>query len=182
MINRIILVGYELKPIPKHDGYFINTKAEVYSQWVNKGIHGVCKQVKKKKLKGSKTKHGYTMFKFGRKEKFKYLHRLMIEVFVGEIPKSMVVCHKNDNPKDNLLSNLYVGTQKQNIGDSMRLNNFQSGVTNGCSKLKKEDVIFIRKLKKADKHLPNREIAKKFNVDRKTIDNVINCFTYKNIT
>ncbi|MGN7284313.1 HNH endonuclease signature motif containing protein [Shouchella rhizosphaerae] len=170
-----------LKPINGYEGYFIDDQGNVYSKWVNKGIHGLTKDGPLRKLKGSKHKHGYTMFRFKSGDKAHLLHRLVIENFVGPIPEGMVVCHKNDNPTDNRLENLYVGTQKQNMSDSIRLNRFPVGSKNGQSKLSNEDVRKIRRIKEMKPELPNRVIAEKFGVTRKVIDLILRGRTYKNV-
>ncbi len=48
------------------------------------------------------------------------LHRVIWEAFRGAIPPGQYVRHLNDNPHDNRLSNLAVGTSKQNAHDRNR--------------------------------------------------------------
>lgn len=45
------------------------------------------------------------------------VHQLVLEAFVGPIPKDHVVMHLNDDPTDNHLSNLKYGTPQQNLDD-----------------------------------------------------------------
>ncbi|TES48061.1 HNH endonuclease signature motif containing protein [Shouchella lehensis] len=170
-----------LIPIRGNDGYYIDDQGNVYSEWVNKGIHGLVRSKSLRKLKGSKHKHGYTMFRFKRNGKAHLLHRLVIESFVGPIPEGMVVCHKNDIPSDNRLDNLYIGTQRQNMSDSIKLNRFPSGYKNGQSKLSQNDVRKIRRIKELNPELPNRVIAGRFGVSRKVIDLILKGATYKNV-
>jgi len=42
------------------------------------------------------------------------VHRAVWESFIGEIPKDVVIDHKNNNKSDNRLSNLQLLTQKHN--------------------------------------------------------------------
>lgn len=51
--------------------------------------------------------------------KNKPVHQLVLEAFVGPRPKGMISRHLNDIKKDNRLSNLRWGTQKQNIEDAV---------------------------------------------------------------
>ena len=48
------------------------------------------------------------------------LHSIIAEVFHGERPPGMEVCHRNDNKADNRAENLYYGTHSQNGQDRVR--------------------------------------------------------------
>lgn len=43
-----------------------------------------------------------------------YIHRLLLEAFVGECPNGMEVCHNDDNKNNNHLPNLRWDTHQQN--------------------------------------------------------------------
>ena len=47
------------------------------------------------------------------------VHRLVAQLFLGLdiTDKKMLVCHKNDNPKDNRVENLFLWTAKDNMED-----------------------------------------------------------------
>lgn len=47
-------------------------------------------------------------------------HVLMLETFIGPRPKGMHGLHKDDNPDNNRLGNLYWGTQRQNVRDAIK--------------------------------------------------------------
>ena len=49
-----------------------------------------------------------------------YVHRLVLEAFVGPRPDGMVACHWNDIPDDNRLSNLRWGSKSDNGFDRVR--------------------------------------------------------------
>jgi len=162
-----------LKPVKGHDGYLISDKGEVYSCWVNKGRHGLVKENTFKKIGGSKSKSGHILFRFGRKEKAQYLHRLVYENFVGDIPEGKVIRHLNDDPSDNRLSNLEIGTQKDNVQDAIRNGKIVIGERHHSSKLTNNVVRKIRSIKENEPNKPNREIAKCFSVSRRTVDRVL---------
>jgi hypothetical protein len=46
-----------------------------------------------------------------------YVHRLVLEAFVGEAPSGLICRHLNGIPGDNRLSNLAWGTRAQNATD-----------------------------------------------------------------
>jgi HNH endonuclease len=43
-----------------------------------------------------------------------YVHRIAYEIYVGAIPKGMVICHKCNNKKCYNIDHLYVGSHKDN--------------------------------------------------------------------
>ena len=43
-----------------------------------------------------------------------YIHRLMWETFIGEIPEGMTIDHKDENPHNNVLDNLVLETRRNN--------------------------------------------------------------------
>lgn len=49
-----------------------------------------------------------------------YVHRLVLDAFVGPCPPGMEACHWNDVPDDNRLSNLRWATKSANRFDSVR--------------------------------------------------------------
>lgn len=56
----------------------------------------------------------------GRGGRFRYVHQLVLENFVGPRPTGHEACHENGVPYDNRLSNLYWGTPQQNDADQSR--------------------------------------------------------------
>ncbi len=50
----------------------------------------------------------------------RYVHRLILEAFVGTCPDGMEGCHGDGDPTHNWLSNLRWGTDKENQADSKR--------------------------------------------------------------
>lgn len=74
-----------------------------------------------KDIKGTKSTSGYRQYCIEGKSKLG--HRLVCESFLGrELSSSEVVNHKNQNRLDNNLSNLEVGTGRDNIQHHFRVN------------------------------------------------------------
>ena len=64
---------------------------------------------------------GYQSFHVrGLQDTHLYVHRAVWTAFNGPIPKGMVVCHLNHQRDDNRLENLYMGTQAENIQQSIK--------------------------------------------------------------
>jgi len=111
-------------------------------------------------------------------KKHQYLaHRISWVLHFGEIPKGLIVCHNCDNPLCIDPYHLFLGTEKDNTKDAVdkgRLDNYSKhrrGSSNGNSKLKKEDVMEIRKLW-SQGNLTQREIGELFDVDNTTINKI----------
>lgn len=49
-----------------------------------------------------------------------YIHRLVVEAFIGRIPKGYEVNHIDEDKKNNCLSNLEIVTRKQNLNHGTR--------------------------------------------------------------
>lgn len=86
-----------------------------------------------KALSGSVHKSGHISLSLshgrGTKKKSEYLHRLVYQLFVGDIPEGMEVRHLNGDPADNRVENLAVGTRTQ-----QRLDDVRNGVHRGAAK------------------------------------------------
>ena len=66
--------------------------------------------------------------------KFVYLHRIIYETFVGEIPDGMVLDHKDTHRYNNSLDNLILCTQKENCNNpKTRKHNSLSKIGNKCA-------------------------------------------------
>lgn len=59
-------------------------------------------------------------FSRGGKKHVRFVHRLVLEAFVGPCPEGMECCHDNDVPGDNRLENLSWGTKSKNRLDAVR--------------------------------------------------------------
>ena len=75
-----------------------------------------------------------------------YVHRLVLEAFVGPCPEGMECCHNDGNPKNNHLQNLRWDTRKGNIGDRFTHGTIKFGEGCPSSKLKPHHVRQIRYL------------------------------------
>lgn len=156
------------KPIRACPNWLINEKGEVYSL-NSKSI-----------LKNQKSGTGYQQLIYhaksnenGKIRKKHYIHRLVAEVFIGEIPKGMVVNHIDGDKSNNHVSNLEIVTSYDN-NKHARDNNLNplKGSNHPNSVLKEKDVIQIRE--HIEKGLTDAEIAKIYNVNKSTIYSIRN--------
>lgn len=107
-------------------------------------------------------------------------HRISYMLNYGEIPKGMDVCHKCDNPSCINPKHLFLGTPRDNAVDCLNKGRRHdiSGENKHNAKLTKTDVENIRKIYEL-KELSLRELARKYNVNRKTMWNAITGKTWK---
>ena len=73
-------------------------------------------------LEPNKSAKGYPRAELWKNNKGEYffVHRLVLEAFVGEAPPGTHGCHWNDDPEDNRLENLRWGTSSDNALDRVR--------------------------------------------------------------
>ena len=170
-----------VKPIKGRDGYYASRDGRIFSKWVNKGLHGLVKEEEMKELKGSLSSGRYKMVRFGRESNWHSFHRIIYTTFVGEIEEGNVIRHLNDNPLDNRVENLKQGTQKENMEDAIKNNKLKFGEENPNSKLTISDVRTIRNIKNGNPKTPNKVIAERFSVSRRTVDRIIKKETWREI-
>lgn len=96
----------EWKDIKGHDGlYQVSNTGKVKS--LRSG----------KILKAYSVECGHQRINLGRRERGLWVHRLVLEAFVGSCPPGMECCHNNGDPSDNRLDNLRWDTKKSNRQD-----------------------------------------------------------------
>jgi len=74
----------------------------------------------------------------------RYMHRLVLEAFVGPAPDGHEARHLNGDRLDNRLVNLKWGTPHENAADKLRHGTTSAGVRNGMAKLTPAEVGLIR--------------------------------------
>lgn len=117
-------------------------------------------------------KHGNPRYRYPRMHFSKSIPRIAIHIaswriHKGEVPDGMWVLHKCDNPRCSNPDHLFIGTSLDNINDMLAKNRNAKGESHGCSKLKNEQVVEIRRLLESGISL--NKIAKEFGVSKATI-------------
>lgn len=142
--------------------YLVDTKGVVYVKKVN-GY---------KIRKSSKNKNGYmvvTLRLMNGKTKTNYIHKIVLETFVGPCPDGKQARHFPDrNRSNNNLNNLSWATPKENQKDRVAHKTTSIGDKHPNHKIKDADIPKIVKLRKTGKYTLI-ELAGMFNVHRNTI-------------
>ena len=168
-----------IKKIPGFSDYFISDNGEVYSI-AARANRGRPKQPIKKKVHKCFGYYKVQLNKYGMAHK-RFVHRLVLETFVGKCPNGSQCRHLDGNRLNNNLSNLKWGTRKENQADRILHGTDNRGERHSLSKLKERDIPIIRmlakkinkKVRKIDNGGNYAEIAKRFNVCRSTIEHVV---------
>jgi hypothetical protein len=109
------------------------------------------------------------------------VHKLVVECFVGNIPKNMCVNHIDGNKHNNSASNLEIVTYAQNTQHAVDLGllTFKRGEEVYCSILKEVHVLEIYAHIKAG--LTNNQIADMYNVNFRTVSLIRNGLRWKHL-
>jgi len=125
-----------------------------------------------KRLYGGKTlkplihSTGYpcvNLTKKGYRKQF-FIHRLVLESFVGKCPEKMEACHLNGIRTDARLVNLRWDTRSNNALDKRKHKTWQGGENNGNAKLTNIQALEIKESK-----LSSKKLAKIYNIGQTTV-------------
>lgn len=140
---------------------------------------------KEYKLHISKTGYYQVVISLGSRTNKKVfrVHKAVVETFIPNFKKYKVVNHKDLNKLNNNVLNLEWCTQKYNMEHASKNNAFRNvkkGVNSPNSKLKEDDVRFIRdNYIPFDKEYGSRALARKFNLHHSTILEILHQKTHK---
>lgn len=158
---------------PSHLFLSMNTVQERFEAKVEKDESGCWNWMEYKNHKG------YGQFRLD--GRMQGSHRVAFQIYLGEIPKGMCVCHQCDNPSCVNPDHLFLGTNADNVRDCVNKGRQvdPSGEKNGRSKLKEEDTRIIRMM--CAKGVHQADIAKEFGVSQPTISAIVCGRTWTNI-
>lgn len=91
----------------------------------------------------------------------------------GVLDKKILACHTCDNRKCINLNHIFIGTQNDNLKDAARKKRMAHGANHYNTKLKAEDVLFIRNKNKWNKG-DRIKLAEKFKVTPQYISQLKN--------
>ena len=132
-------------------------------------------------LKGSITPDGYMTVNLtcNGVKKRKRVHVLVAVAFCKDVWGAGSVCHKDGNPSNNIATNLYWGTQKQNVHDAIQHGRRGPGEKSGNVKLKQSDVLNIIQL--YTNGMQSNDLADQFGVSIHAIRKIVNRKNWKSV-
>lgn len=175
----------KIKTIPKFPDYLISSTGIIFSiaERANRG------RPKKPVVKSLWKSRGYFAvdLQFKGIHYKRYVHRLILETFVGPCPIGYQCRHLDGNPLNNNLKNLKWGTRSENQMDRLLNGRDNRGEKHGMNKLSKNDVLKIRelarsknkKIRKIDNGGNYKEIAKSFGVSPSTVGAIVRGSAWK---
>ena len=148
--------------IPDTIGYWINKNGEVWS--------GYKQGLMKLRVK----KDGYLCIDIRRPKRRKgFVHKLVLETFIGPCPDNMECRHLDGNPKNNNVKNLCWGTRIENSQDRILHGRAKKKLTE--EKIKK--IFYLRNVRL----FTHQKIADIFKVCRQTITDILNKKLWKQV-
>ncbi len=105
-------------------------------------------------------------------------HRVCWEVYFGEIPENIKVCHKCDNPSCVNPEHLFLGTQKDNVRDGIEKGRYENrAMGKRRNKLNYDEVLDIKRLN--SEGMTRKELQKKYSVSPTCIAKILNGVSWK---
>ena len=124
------------KPVPGYEGFYsVSDLGRVRSDKrtiVDKNGHS--RRIPGAIITPEKKSSGYLIVRLCKNhdQNKRYVHRIVLETFVGEAPAGMQACHWNDDKEDNRLENLRWGTPNENMFDRVRNGIHHNAVKTHC--------------------------------------------------
>jgi hypothetical protein len=157
------------KPIPEFPGYFAGADGTIWSSRKRNGSPAATWRLR---IPSADRRRTYLSIQFPRNKKMvtRYVHRVILEAFVGPCPPGMTACHNDGNPRNNNLQNLRWDTPHNNSLDKRRHGTMPVGSKHHNAKLNELGVKAVRALRAAGWSC--RSISILFDVDGLTIWNI----------
>jgi hypothetical protein len=129
---------------------------------------------------GGRTKHGrLDLYRDGKKHR-RYIHRLVLEAFVGPCPEGMEARHFPDrDPANNQLGNLSWASPKTNQADRVVHGTSNRGERHGMVKLTESKVREIRSRVLAGERQSN--LVRELGVSPMTINDIVKFRTWRHV-
>lgn len=134
--------------IPNHLGYRAGNDGTIWSRWKKQSLgfkRGTTQVLTRTWWRRKLTPHKDGYIYVGIKGHNRKVHRLILEAFVGPIPRGMQCCHGDGNPANNRLSNLRWDTPKGNQADRIKHGTVLCGVNHPSTRLTEHQVKEIRR-------------------------------------
>lgn len=174
------------REVPGLTGYEAGTDGSVWSRWKmgGRGVGWVVTDTRRKRLSAHPASVDdphlkVTVRRDGRRQTT-FVHRLVLEAFVGPCPDGLECRHRNGNPTDNRLSNIEWATRTVNQGDRVAHGTRSVGVKNGKTTLTEADVLRLVALRATG--LSHGRIAADTGTPKPTVSGILSGRTWSHLT
>lgn len=178
--------GVEYRDVAGFPGYRVGDDGSVWSCWKKVQAHRrLILSVlgsEWKRLRGTRDRRNRLSVQLCRDGRHirRFVHRIVLEAFVGPCPPGMECCHFPDrDTTNNALANLRWDTRKANCSDKVKHGTDGAGERNPRARLTSAQVVEVRKLAAAG--VQHAQLAQQFGVAKSTIGYVIARGTWKNL-
>ena len=129
--------------------------------------------------RAAKDPNGYGRFGIGYKV---YLsHRIAYLIAYKEIDSNLDVCHDCDYPPCCNPDHLFQGTRLENMQDCVSKDRQNYGIKHYAALFQDQDILDIREAYREPRSMSQRDLAKAYNVSRRTIENILNYQNWKHL-
>ena len=177
----------QIRDIIGFPAYAVTSDGDVLSWWrANRRTGGSiidrtrAPRVLRGKRGGRRGAYRTVVLSTGTEQVDRYIHRLVLEAFVGPCPDGQEGRHLDGDPTNNALSNLAYGTWADNHDDKERHGRVPRGVTHGKAVLTEEIVLEARRLWRAES-VPLRELMERFGVSRGALHDALTGQTWTHL-
>lgn len=167
----------EIVDIPGFPGYGASRDGRIWSKLISGRWRKISNSWRELKSGGNGTGYRQVHFYKDTKQFVFLVHRIIAQVFIGEIPLDMEIAHKNGIRCDNRVDNLMICSHVENQSHRELHGTITHKEKHGMSKLNQENVNLIRQ-----KYLDGQtqaSIARDFNVQPSTIHKIVNYQRWK---
>lgn len=142
--------GVKFRPVVGLDGYLVGDDSSVWSRHTIHGSRSGWHRMSTRLRPGRTAYYVVDLRENSGKGKVatRYVHRLVLEAFIGPCPKGMECRHLDGNATNNRLTNLQWGTRAENDADMMRHGTRPRGEKHKNTKYTDEFVGMVRELRR----------------------------------
>lgn len=166
--------------VPGFPGYRVSDLGRVQTRRIKGQSAGLAAEWRDLYQCKGKRGHRYVCFYQSSKAFRRYVHRLVLELFVGPCPTGMQSCHFPDrDPSNNRVDNLRWDTPRANSADSAIHGTRIAGATCHAAKMTAHDIVEIRRL--WSEGMKQVAIAARFKISSQSTSAIINRKTWKHL-
>jgi hypothetical protein len=167
----------DFRPIEGYPGYRLRRNGEVQSRW-SRTVHKTLTETWLPLKLVHCGRYLTVNLSDGTRKRHRYIHRLVLEAFVGAYPEGMVCCLNDGDPANNCLVNLRWDTYLANEHDKHRHGTWLMG-SQINAELDEGQVSEIRKLR--GEGMTFAKLAALFGVSRQSIMAIVDRKTWRHV-